>query len=152
MNRLLNILLGYAAADLVASTILITAEQLILIQAGKFDQLDYSMFALIGGFLDGSLTIFSSFVLLPALIGLVAIAEAYRVRIARTYAVVGGLEMTGLAWYLGWFSAHPWRTLPVLVSAGIIAGSGIIAGLVYWKIAGHNAGAWREPSTTAAIS
>jgi len=27
----------------------------------------------------------------------------------------------------------------------IMAGAGIVAGLVYWLIAGRNAGAWREP-------
>jgi hypothetical protein len=27
----------------------------------------------------------------------------------------------------------------------IMTGAGIVAGLVYWMIAGRNAGAWREP-------
>ena len=37
-----------------------------------------------------------------------------------------------------------------------MTGAGIVAGLVYWMIAGRNAGAWREPprplATAAAIA
>ena len=34
----------------------------------------------------------------------------------------------------------------------IMTGAGIVAGLVYWMIAGRNAGAWRMPPRSAPLS
>jgi hypothetical protein len=63
-----------------------------------------------------------------------------------TYAVGGGL--VGLACYLGLVPFDP-ATLTfdgiVRRHLEIMTGAGIVAGVVYWMIAGHNAGAWREP-------
>ena len=87
----------------------------------------------------------SGFALLPAMIAAL-ITEAFYIRGALTYAVAGGL--IGLACYLG---LVPFDTT-TLQFEGIIrrhleimTGAGIVAGLVYWMIAGRNAGAWREP-------
>src|SRR6201999_1874309 len=87
----------------------------------------------------------SGFALLPAMI-VVAITEAFYVRGALTYAVGGGI--VGLACYLGLVPFDP-DTLHfegiVRRHLEIMTGAGIVGGVVYWMIAGRNAGAWREP-------
>ena len=88
----------------------------------------------------------SGFALLPALI-VVLITEAFYVRGVLTYAVGGAI--VGAACYLGLIPFDP-ETLHfdgiVRRHLEIMTGAGIVAGLVYWMIAGRNAGAWREPS------
>src|ERR1700748_252371 len=87
----------------------------------------------------------SGFALVPAMV-VAAITEAFYIRGALTYAVGGGL--VGLACYLGLipfdtetmrFEAIVRRHLEIMTAAGIVAG------MLYWMIAGHNAGAWRQP-------
>jgi len=87
----------------------------------------------------------SGFALLPALI-VVLITEAFYIRSILTYAVGGAL--VGCACYLGLVPFDP-ATLQfdgiVRRHLEIMTGAGIVAGLVYWLIAGRSAGAWREP-------
>ena len=87
----------------------------------------------------------SGFALIPAAI-IVLITEAFSIRGALTYAVGGAL--VGLACYLGLVPFDP-DTLSfegiVRRHLEIMTGAGIVAGVVYWMIAGRNAGAWREP-------
>ena len=87
----------------------------------------------------------SGFALLPALI-VVLITETFNIRGVLTYAVGGAI--VGAACYLG---LTPFDTemmqFNVIVQRHleIMTGAGIVAGLVYWMIAGRRAGAWREP-------
>ena len=87
----------------------------------------------------------SGFALLPALI-VVLITEAFYIRGMLTYAVGGAL--VGAACYLG---LVPFDTQAMQFDGivrrhlEIMTGAGIVAGLVYWMIAGRGAGAWREP-------
>jgi len=87
----------------------------------------------------------SGFALLPAMI-VAAITEAFYIRSALAYAVGGAI--VGLACYLGLVPFDP-GTLRfegiVRRHLEIMTGAGIVAGVVYWMIAGRNAGAWREP-------
>ena len=87
----------------------------------------------------------SGFALLPALI-VVLITEAFYVRGVLTYAVGGAI--VGCACYLGLVPFDP-ETMRfdgiVRRHLEIMTGAGIVAGLVYWIIAGRSAGAWREP-------
>ena len=87
----------------------------------------------------------SGFALLPALI-VVLITEAFYIRGVLTYAIGGAI--VGAACYLGLIPFDP-DTLHfegiVRRHLEIMTGAGIVAGLVYWMIAGRNAGAWREP-------
>ena len=87
----------------------------------------------------------SGFALVPAIV-VVAITEAFYVRNALTYALGGGI--VGLACYLGLVPFDP-ETLRfegiVRRHLEIMTGAGIVAGMIYWIIAGRNAGAWREP-------
>src|SRR5919205_952755 len=87
----------------------------------------------------------SGFALLPALV-VVLITEAFYIRSVLAYAVGGAI--VGAACYLG---LVPFDT-ETLQFDGIIrrhleimTGAGIVAGLVYWMIAGRRAGAWRKP-------
>ena len=61
----------------------------------------------------------------------------------------------GLACYLGLIPFDP-ATLRfegiVRRHLEIMTGAGIVAGVVYWMIAGRNAGAWREPPPAAATA
>jgi Na+/proline symporter len=87
----------------------------------------------------------SGFALLPALI-IALITEAFFIRSALAYTVGGAI--VGLACYLGLVPFDP-ETLHfegiVRRHMEIMTGAGIVAGLVYWMIAGRTAGAWREP-------
>src|SRR5579859_7938142 len=87
----------------------------------------------------------SGFALVPALI-VVLITEAFYIRSALTYAVGGGL--VGLACYLGLvpFDVDQLHFQGIVRRhLEIMTGAGILAGVVYWMIAGRNAGAWRVP-------
>src|SRR5262249_59215588 len=83
--------------------------------------------------------------LLPAMI-IALITEAFNIRSALAYAVGGGL--VGLACYLGLvpFDTDTLRFEGIVQRhLEIMTGAGIVAGIVYWMIAGRSAGAWREP-------
>ena len=87
----------------------------------------------------------SGFALVPAMV-VVAITEAFYIRSALTYAVGGAL--VGVACYLGLvpFDTEQLRFEGVVRRhLEIMTAAGIIAGVVYWMIAGRNAGAWRVP-------
>ncbi len=142
IGRLFVILFGFLAACLVAGMIVVGA-----VLFPEFSDLGS------GPVNSGSLNIMlgfgfifiSGFALLPAMI-VAAITEAFCIRGALTYAVGGGL--VGLACYLGLVPFDP-ATLRfdgiVRRHLEIMTGAGIVAGVVYWMIAGRNAGAWREP-------
>ena len=76
----------------------------------------------------------------------VAVTEAFNIRGALTYAVGGGV--VGLVCYLGLVPFDP-ATLRfdgiIRRHLEIMTGAGIVAGIVYWMIAGRNAGGWRAP-------
>src|SRR5882724_8897045 len=88
-------------------------------------------------------------VLFPAMI-VALVTEAFSIRGALTYAIGGGL--VGLACYLGLvpFDTETLRFEGIVRRhLEIMTGAGIVGGLVYWMIAGRNAGAWREPRRLA---
>jgi hypothetical protein len=99
-------------------------------------------------------TAFTAFVvasnmLLPAIL-VIAIAEGFRLRSILLYAIVGGAS--GLvSYYGGGPGAHPEPSdigLALPREAEIVAAAGILAGLVYWALAGRNAGRWQRPRAT----
>ena len=87
----------------------------------------------------------SGFALLPALV-VVLITEAFSIRSALAYAIGGAL--VGVACYLGLVPFDP-ATLHfdgiIRRHLEIMTGAGIVGGMVYWLVAGRNAGAWRDP-------
>src|SRR5262245_12100945 len=84
--------------------------------------------------------------ILPAVL-LIVVSEAARLRSFLFYGVAGAL--VGLASYYGSdISVRLENTTdvpPVANALQLAAAAGIIGGLVYWLIAGRNAGRWREP-------
>src|SRR5271167_2070886 len=141
VGRLFVILFAFLAACLVAGMIVVGA-----IMFPEFSDLgagpvDPGTLNILFGF---GFIFFSGFALIPAMI-VVAITEAFYVRGALTYAVGGGI--VGLACYLGLVPFDP-ETLRfegiVRRHLEIMTGAGIVAGVVYWMIAGRNAGMWRE--------
>jgi phosphotransferase system glucose/maltose/N-acetylglucosamine-specific IIC component len=85
--------------------------------------------------------------MLPALV-VIIISEAARLRNFLYYGVGGAL--VGLASYYGSdISVRLENTTdvaPVGNTLQLAAAAGIVGGVVYWLIAGRNAGRWREPS------
>jgi hypothetical protein len=142
IGRLFVILFGFFAACLVAGMIVVAAvlfPEFSDLGAGPVDP------AVLNIVLAFGFIFISGFALLPALL-VVAITEAFYIRSVLAYAVGGGL--VGLACYLGLVPFDP-ATLSfdgiVRRHLEIMTGAGIVAGLVYWMIAGRSAGAWRQP-------
>jgi hypothetical protein len=142
IGRLFVILIGFLAACLVAGMIVVGAVLFPEFSDLGTGPIDAGVLNIVLGF---GFIFISGFALLPAMI-VAAITEAFNIRSALTYAVGGAI--VGLACYLG---LVPFNT-DTLRFEGIVrrhleimTGAGIVAGVVYWMIAGRNAGAWREP-------
>jgi hypothetical protein len=137
-RRLMVILLGYFAAGLAAGAILIAFEF-----HPWFKHLDSD---LIGLMIYGILYI-SVALLLPAL-AVLAVTEALSIRSPLAYAALGAFGAVLLA-----LVRLVWVAPAMHVRDGaVMAGAGIVAGVVYWSIAGRNAGGWRKlppPGPTA---
>lgn len=87
----------------------------------------------------------SGFALIPA-IAVVTITEAFDVRGVLAYAIGGAV--VGLACYLGLvpFDTEAMRFDGIVRRhLEVVTGAGIVGGLVYWLIAGRNAGRWKQP-------
>ncbi|SDT26213.1 hypothetical protein [Bradyrhizobium canariense] len=142
IGRLFVILFAVLAACLVAGMIVVGAVLFPEFSDLGAGPVDPGALNIVLGF---GFIFVSGFALLPAMI-VVLITEAFYIRGALTYAVGGGI--VGLACYLGLIPFDP-ATLHfegiVRRHLEIMTGAGIVAGIVYWMIAGHNAGAWRRP-------
>jgi hypothetical protein len=143
IGRLFVILFGFLAACFVAGAVVVCA-----IMFPEFSDLgagpvDPGVLNVILGF---GFIFISGFALVPAMI-VVLITEAFDIRSALTYAVGGAI--VGFACYLGLvpFDAEQLRFEGIVRRhLEIMTGAGILAGVVYWMIAGRNAGAWRSPT------
>ena len=142
IGRLFVIFFAFLAACLAAGIIVVGAvlfPELSDLGNGPVDQRGFDI-VLGFGFI-----FISGFALLPAMI-IALITEAFSIRGVLSYAIGGGL--VGLACYLGLvpFDTETLRFEGIVRRhLEIMTGAGIVAGLVYWMIAGRNAGAWREP-------
>ena len=144
IGRLFVILLGFLAASLVAGAIVVGAVLFPALSDFADGPIDPSVLNIVFGF---GFIFVSGFALLPALV-VVLVTEAFYIRSALAYAAGGGL--VGVACYLGLVPFDP-ATLSfdgiVRRHLEIMTGAGIVAGVVYWLIAGRNAGRWRSPRT-----
>jgi len=142
IGRLIVILFGFLAACLVAGIIVAGAVLFPDLSDIGTAPIDQGAFDIVVGF---SFIFISGFALLPAMI-IAVITEAFNIRSVLAYAVGGGF--VGLACYLGLVPFDP-DTLRfegiVRRHLEIMTGAGIVAGVIYWMIAGRNAGAWRRP-------
>jgi hypothetical protein len=142
IGRLFVIFFAFLVACAAAGAVVVVAllfPELSALDTGVIDQ-DAINVVLGFGFI-----FVSGFALLPALI-VVLITEAFYVRGVLTYAIGGAL--VGAACYLGLvpFDPSTFRFDGIIRRhLEIMTGAGIVAGLVYWLIAGRTAGAWREP-------
>ena len=142
IGRLFVILFAFLAACLVAGMIVVGAVLFPDLSDFGAGTVDEGAMNIVLGF---GFIFISGFALLPAMI-IAAITEAFCIRSALAYALGGGL--VGLACYLGLvpFDTETLRFEGIVRRhLEIMTGAGIVAGLVYWMIAGRNAGAWREP-------
>src|SRR6204780_3372650 len=142
IGRLFVILFGFLAACLVAGMIVVAAVLFPEFSDLGIRPIDQDALNVVLGF---GFIFVSGFALLPAMI-VVAITEAFYVRGALTYAVGGGV--VGLACYLGLipFDTETLRFDGIVRRhLEIMTGAGIVGGVVYWMIAGRNAGTLREP-------
>lgn len=141
MGRLLVICLAFGAASLVAGLIIVAAVLFPELSDLGMGPVDEGAFDILLGL---GFIFVSGFALLPAMI-IVAITEAFHIRSLLAYALGGGL--VGLACYLGLvpFDTESLRFTGIVQRhLEIMTGAGIVAGAVYWLIAGRNAGAWRQ--------
>jgi hypothetical protein len=139
IGRLFAIFFGFLAACFVAGAVVVYALLFPEVDMQTLE-VDSGVVNLILGF---GFILLSGFALLPALI-VVLVTEAFSIRHILAYAVAGGIA--GLCCYLAFI---PFDTV-TMTFEGIIrrhlevmVGSGILGGVIYWLIAGRNAGAWR---------
>lgn len=140
--RLFVIAIGFLAASLVAGIVVVTSvlfPEFSDLGVGLIDQNVVQI--LIGvGFI-----FITGFAFLPAAI-IALITEAFSIRGVLAYAAGGAV--VGAACYLSLvpYDTETWQFNGIVRRhMEIMTGAGIVAGLVYWMIAGRNAGAWRTP-------
>lgn len=141
IGRLFVILFAFLASCLVAGMIVVGAVLFPEFTDLGIGNIDPAINVIVGlGFI-----FISGFALLPATI-VALITEAFAIRSVLVYAIGGAL--VGAACYLGLI---PFDTETMHFDGiirrhlEIMTGAGIVAGLVYWLIAGRHAGAWRLP-------
>lgn len=138
--RLFVIALGFIAASLVAGAIVVFAVLFPELSALETGMLDPNAFNILLGF---GFVFISGFALIPAAV-IVVVTEALAIRGVLGYALGGAV--VGAACYLGLvpFDTESWRFEGIVQRhLEILTGAGIVAGLVYWLVAGRNAGKWR---------
>jgi hypothetical protein len=138
--RLVVIAFGFAASCLVAGAVIVVALLFPELSALDNGVLDRNAINVLLGF---GFVFVSGFALLPALL-IVLLTETFAIRSALAYA--GGGALVGLACYLGLvpFDAEALRFDGIVQRhLEVMTGAGILAGFVYWVIAGRNAGRWR---------
>ncbi len=145
IGRLFAVFFGFLAACLIASIVVLWALFFPEVNDVSFD-VDQGAINLILGF---GFILVSGFALLPAAI-IALITEAFSIRHILAYAIGGALA--GLFCYLGFI---PFDTVNMTFNGivrrhlEVMVGAGILGGVVYWLIAGRNAGAWRRSVPSA---
>lgn len=145
LGRLILILFACFVASFAAGMVVTLAVLLPAWSDLALGPLDQETFQIVVAF--GAIFV-SGFALLPALI-VIVLAEAFAIR-ALLYYALAGAAVAGLLY----LSFRGFDTLAIRVNGfarrelEIMAAAGIVAGFVYWMIAGRSAGRWREPRPT----
>lgn len=143
--RLFVIAFGFIAACAVAGAVIVVAMLFPELSSLDTGAIDTGALNVMLGF---GFIFVSGFALLPALM-IALLTEAFAIRSVLAYALGGAV--VGAACYLG---LVPFDTATLRFDGvvqrhlEIMTGAGILAGVVYWLIAGRNAGVWRAPSVT----
>jgi hypothetical protein len=141
--RLFVIAFGFLAACLVAGMIIVISvlfPEFSDLGTGPVDQGVFQIMIAFG------FIFISGFALLPASI-IALLTEAFSIRSVLAYAIGGAA--VGAACYLSLvpYDTETWQFNGIVRRhMEIMTGAGIVAGLIYWMIAGRNAGAWRVSS------
>jgi hypothetical protein len=139
--RIFVVLFAFALACLAASGVLTFA----FLFPGSFALFDtHADQQIIAVAVGVTAVFFSLYAMLPAML-IIALAEGFRLRSVLFYALAGAALALGLSY--GWdlrLLRNPDDDLGAH-GAEIRAAAGIVAGFVYWALAGRNAGAWRKP-------
>ena len=138
--RLIVIAFAFLVASFAAGVVVVVAVMYPQWSSLDLGPMDRDMLALMATF---GFIFASGFALLPAVV-MALVTEAFSIRSLLFYALGGALF--GLGVYLAFtpfdtsamsFAGVDRRELEVMT------GAGIVAGLVYWAIAGRRAGVWR---------
>jgi hypothetical protein len=141
--RLIVIVFAFLVASFAAGVVVVVAVMYPQWSSLDLGPIDRDAFAVMTGF---GFIFVSGFALLPASI-MALVTEAFAIRSLLFYALGGALF--GLGVYLAFtpFDATQMNFVGVdRRELEIMTGAGIVAGLVYWAIAGRRAGAWRGVS------
>ena len=141
IGRLVAIAFAFLAACFLAGLIVVTAVLFPEFSDLGNGPIDQGALEVIIGF---GFIFVSGFALIPAML-IALITEAFSIRSVLAYAIGGGV--VGAACYLGLvpFDPDTFRFEGIVRRhLEILTGAGIVGGLVYWVIAGRNAGRWRE--------
>lgn len=142
IGRMFAVFFGFLAACVAASIVVLWALFFPEMSDVSLD-VDQGAINMVLGF---GFILISGFALLPAAI-IALITEVFSIRHILAYAVGGGLA--GLFCYLGFI---PFDTVNMTFNGivrrhlEVMVGAGILGGVVYWLIAGRNAGGWRVVS------
>lgn len=89
-----------------------------------------------------SAAVMAALALLPALL-VIALSEGFAWRSIILYGVLGGVLALTLGYGIDFAGYLGGPQSIVVREREVLAASGIAGGLVYWLVAGRNAGAWR---------
>ncbi len=143
--RIVVILIGFLLASFAAAAVVIAAvlnPEWSGVRLG-FDEDTMPIIATFG------FIFISGFSLLPAML-VALITEAFGLRSILVYAI-GGAAI-GAVCYLSLvpFDTETLRFVGIIRrELEVMVGAGVVGGLVYWLVAGRNAGLWRLPPTSA---
>ena len=142
IGRLFVIAFGFLLACFIAGAIVVVAILFPEVSSIDVAGIDPEALNVVLGF---GFIFVSGFALIPA-IAVVTMTEAFDVRGVLAYAIGGAA--VGLACYLGLvpFDTEAMRFDGIVRRhLEVVTGAGIVGGLVYWLIAGRNAGRWKQP-------
>ena len=138
--RLIVIFFAFLAASLAAGVVVAAAVMYPELSSLDLGPMDHDAIAVMTGF---GFIFVSGFAFLPATI-MALVTEAFSIRSILFYALGGALF--GLGVYL----AFTQFDMSAMTFVGVdrrelevMTGAGIVAGLVYWFVAGRRAGMWR---------
>jgi len=142
IGRLFVIAFAFCMACFVGGAIVVVAILFPEVSAIDVAGIDPTALNIVLGF---GFIFVSGFALLPA-VAVVALTETLNVRSVLAYAIGGAV--VGLACYLGLipFDTDAMRFDGIVRRhLEVVTGAGIVGGLIYWLIAGRNAGRWKQP-------
>ena len=143
IGRIFVVLFAFVVASLAASIVLQIGIWVPFWRGALSPDIDQGVFRVMVGV---GFFFIALLALLPAIV-IIAVAEAFRLRSMLFYAAAGALEALTLCYGIGLIDDAGGLLGAPLAQA--FAAAGIVAGLVYWLLAGRNAGRWSEPPVSA---